>query len=177
MNRKKGGLWKLLSIVWIAVILFLSAQGGDDSHSLSYNLTRFIGGVLHPDFASWSSMVQTEWINGVEELIRKLAHYFEFALLGVFAYLAIDALMRGAKRRKPFNPSKSAFITFYVCAAIATASELIQIFADNRNAGAADVALDCFGILSGMAFILLKTKQRRNTRSTQTKTVLRHRKG
>lgn len=178
MSRRRDALWRLLSVVWTGAILFLAAQEGGKSHSLSTGLARLFGELLHPDFAAWRADVQAEWIGGVEELLRKLAHYFEFAILGALVFFALSALGRSLKSRKPGKPSQCAFMAFYISAMIATASEVLQLSAANRHAGAMDVALDCLGIISGILFLLFKTKRRENAPSGEaTNAVSQRRKG
>ena len=57
MSRRRGALWRLLSVVWTGAILFLAAQEGGKSHSLSTGLARLFGELLHPDFAAWRADV------------------------------------------------------------------------------------------------------------------------
>ncbi len=177
MKHGKGGFLILLCIIWIAVILGLAAQGGEDSHSLSYNVTWLIGSILHPDFSSWSLSVQTDWVSGIESLIRKLAHFSEFALLGALAFFSLHEILKNRKGRKPYQPVKSAFLAFYLCAAIAMLSEMLQIYADNRTASTLDVLLDCFGVICGIMVSYVWVKHHGSAKSAEEAPVSHRRKG
>lgn len=86
-------------------------------------------------------------------LLRKLAHFSEFAALGVC--LGWLCGMQGWHRLLPLGLG---------CAA-ACVDEMIQLFSPGRHAGIADVAIDTSGVLTGMILlaagyaILRKVKQ------------------
>lgn len=76
-------------------------------------------------------------------LIRKLAHFTEFACLG-----ALLAWYFGMRRR-PWA------LGFCLGAAAAAIDETIQIFVPNRGPRLQDVAIDCCGVLTGMILLHL----------------------
>ncbi len=74
-------------------------------------------------------------------LLRKAAHFTEFAALG--ALLAWRFAMEGKGKRLPF-----------LCgAAAACIDETIQIFVPDRGPGLKDVGIDCCGVLTGMVLL------------------------
>lgn len=76
-------------------------------------------------------------------LLRKLAHYTEFACLG-----ALLCWYMGMKGR----PKAGAFL---LGAAAACLDETIQIFVPGRGAGLRDVCIDCCGVVTGMILLQL----------------------
>ena len=76
-------------------------------------------------------------------LVRKAAHFTEFAVLGMlFAWLF------GMLKRKPFWP-------FACGAAAACVDETIQRFIPGRGPSIRDVCIDSCGVLTGMLLIYL----------------------
>lgn len=76
-------------------------------------------------------------------LVRKAAHFTEFAVLGMlFAWLF------GMLKRKPFWP-------FACGAAAACVDETIQRFIPGRGPSIWDVCIDSYGVLTGMLLIYL----------------------
>ena len=76
-------------------------------------------------------------------LLRKLAHFTEFASLGIWC-----AWLWGMLGRKPVYALLSGF-----CAACV--DETIQMFVPNRGPGVLDVMIDTFGVCLGVAALHL----------------------
>ncbi|MCD7928482.1 MAG: VanZ family protein [Oscillospiraceae bacterium] len=96
--------------------------------------------------------------NVTEHLVRKLAHFTEFALLGALSVSLLTLLDRRRVRHL------AAALTFGL--ACAAADETIQIFSDRGNQ-LSDVALDFSGCLTGalivfflaLAFVRLRRRR------------------
>lgn len=97
------------------------------------------------------SQLLTDWLRGAMglapqagvvggglDLLRKAAHFTEFAALG--GLLTWRMTMLGKPKRQ----------AFFLGAAAACIDETIQIFAPDRGPGLMDVALDCTGVAAGM---------------------------
>ena len=76
-------------------------------------------------------------------LLRKLAHFTEFAALGMCLGWLFGMLQKGRVR------------PFFWGAAAACLDEALQAFAPGRAPGAADVLLDCCGVLTGIILLYL----------------------
>ena len=89
-KKSKGGVLPLLIIATLAFIWIHSAMPGDVSSAESGFVYEFLQPVL-------KAILPDEWVT--ELLIRKMAHFCEYALLGVemAAYMAVRA-RTGAKR-------------------------------------------------------------------------------
>jgi len=85
-------------------------------------------------------------------LLRKLAHFTEFTMLGVLL-----SWLFGMLRRKPYWPFLCGFLT-------ACIDETIQCFVPDRGPGIVDVMIDTCGVVTGMlllfaGYAILKRKQ------------------
>ncbi len=80
-------------------------------------------------------------------IIRKSAHFCEFALLGCLSMWT--SYSHNKKIIKNLMPCG------FVCLSTAVADELIQIASKGRSAEVLDVALDFFGALSGALFFIV----------------------
>ena len=87
-----------------------------------------------------------------EHVIRKLAHFVEYAVLG----LELSALFFLNRGRSHVSICLSAVCAFLISAA----DETIQLFAQ-RAAMIKDVLLDCFGAFSGIMLLWLLTKRKK----------------
>ena len=143
-------LWISVCAVWIGLIFLLSSHNGTQSHGLSTSVARIIAKAMYPDFGAWSMTEQTEWIDGMDSLIRKMAHFAEYCALGMFAFPAARALLSSPRRKQPLSAFRCGMIAFYPCMAAAAADEFIQISSAGRVSTAADVILDCAGVVIGI---------------------------
>ena len=93
-----------------------------------------------------------------EHMLRKLAHFGEFAVLGC-ELAALFFLNRGRRLRTAGLSALCALLT-------AAADETIQLFS-GRAAMLTDVLLDFAGALSGIALLWLLTYRRRHAKKTE----------
>ena len=177
MRKKNSALWLILCVVWMMMIFMFSRQDGTTSHGLSESVSRFIGGIMHPGFGSWPVSQQLQWQESFDTLLRKLAHFAEYMLLGILAYLSINGIWNAKKRRKNMSQVMRGLVTFYPCVMIGAADEMIQIFSENRGASVADIVLDCIGALAGILLMMHYRTKKVGGMPATGQTVVRHRKG
>ena len=83
--------------------------------------------------------------NVTDHLVRKLAHFAEYAMLGAL----IGSVLLARKRTSFFHWSYGL-----LCAlAVAVLDESIQLFVDGRGAQVTDILLDTGGSLTGLLLI------------------------
>jgi VanZ family protein len=133
---------------WIAVILMMTATFlfGTDLFSAENTrpIIRWIMKFLFGESAD------QKIIGGGEGLLRKSAHFLEYALLAVLWFRAL----RGDSMQ-PWRLSW-VFLTFLVTVAWATVDELQQAFISTQRTGSPwDVLLDSCGALTGLVLALL----------------------
>lgn len=117
-----------MAVSWLAVvacvvaIFFFSSQNGDDSQNTS-ELFAFL--LRFPEYTA---------------IIRKLAHFLEFATLG---FLISNAFYRTVGNQK-------SLISFLCGALYAASDEFHQLFVDGRAGRLFDIFIDCLGVITGI---------------------------
>ena len=147
MKRKR---W--LTVLVIAYILFIF------SNSLKpADLSSADSGTVLAMVRSMCASVGLDGTVITEHFIRKMAHFSEYALLGILLTLCLKSYGFERERR----------ITFQVITGFAVpfADETIQLFVEGRSGQISDVWLDCSGVLFGTilctaAIVLLDKKER-----------------
>lgn len=130
-------LWVFLAGI-ACMIFFFSSQNGEDSSRMSGRVLKHVIAYLQPAL---------EWVIGrgvsmatMERVVRKLAHFSEYALLG----FCLTLLLREYAWRFP---------RIFAClmgAGYAVTDELHQLLSKGRSASARDVLIDTSGVVAGM---------------------------
>ena len=138
MTEKKKKICCLLIGLNLAFIWGNSLVNGTDSGQLSGGIMAWMNSFLGLGEAGTQML---------HLLIRKAAHFTEFASLGIL--LAWGCCMK--------NCSCRVCLTEPLLAGILTAciDETIQIFVDGRGSSLLDVWVDTFGALTGIGILLL----------------------
>ena len=131
----------LLAAVWMGFIFYMSSQNADTSNEASGRAVRLVEKVFYP---SWESLPGEEYIARHEmltHLVRKMAHFTEYLILGVLLSMVFTTFRIQWKYR--FLPS------FFIGALYALSDEFHQSFVDGRAMEAFDVMIDSGGVLLG----------------------------
>ena len=152
MKRVANIIFIILSIALAITIFIFSSDTGEESGSKSSSITEIILSIFIRDFHSISQEERLGLINNYSFLIRKLAHFTEYAALGFLLY-------------GDFYTSNSSFANkkkVVVCASwllaiiYAAIDELHQKFVAGRGPSIRDVMIDSMGALFGiMVFMLI----------------------
>ena len=143
MTQRKFRLiiYAVLSLGLMCVIFCLSSQPAPQSQSLSdgllYDILVFFG---------FEDEIRIELYG---KLIRKIAHFAEFAALGMSTTLFFAELWpdkHAGRHRRLLYP-------FGICALYAFSDELHQYFVPGRSMQLSDVLLDCAGALAAILFL------------------------
>lgn len=127
-------LFTVLTVLWILVIWGHSLMPADLSKQESRDLLEIL----------------IEWFPFLtDHLIRKAAHFAEYAILGALLFGATQG-----GRRCPSFPPLAGILT-------AMADESIQVFSEGRSGQVSDVWLDFAGflLLWGILYLLSKRKR------------------
>ncbi len=136
----------LLVLAWMAVIYCFSAQNADLSGSISGNVCDGIVTTVNDAFRmNMTEQEVTAAADRMEFPVRKMAHMFEFAVLGIFSFAFFHGVT--TKERRKYLYSVLTVIVY------ASADELHQFFSDGRAARVSDVLIDTAGALIGLAFL------------------------
>lgn len=133
------GFYALASVLTAGFIFYNSIQSPAESGEISGRLAALLQNYLDPN-----GVIGPETFHG---LIRKAAHFLEFALLGLFVGGFSGNLGKLRLRRYVALPMLLTLST-------AVADELLQLFTQ-RGSSVADVALDYAGALFGLGFMAL----------------------
>lgn len=130
-----GGLSRWLPVVvWALVISGLSTDAFSGEHT---------GAVLLPVLRFLLPTAAPETLRAVHEVVRKIAHPTEYAILGWLLARALDQPGRSA--------AALAALAIAFAAAYASLDELHQLFVPSRTAALGDVLLDTTGAAVGAA--------------------------
>lgn len=153
--RNKKVLFTIVYIVLLVLlygaIFSLSAQDGETSGSLSMKVSGKCTEILEDlSGEEWDSQKETEMAEGLEKPLRKMAHFTEYAYMGVLVYLLWAQWL---SKRKSLYVISAAWV--FVSAVL---DEFHQSFVPGRFAGFSDVCIDMFGGIVGVVFVLFVQK-------------------
>lgn len=155
-NRKHLLSW-LAVAAWMVVIFLFSAQTGNDSGDTSGAIVRWFLGLIYPGFDAFGEVRQTEILEFWHTLIRKGAHFTEYAVLAM--------LVANAIRPYPLPARSKRLLPVGVSALYAVTDEIHQYFVPGRACMAADVGIDTCGAIFGTiifwAIALIANSRRR----------------
>jgi VanZ family protein len=148
----------ILLLALYVMIFGFSAQDGEESGSLSQLVTEkcveFFNAVTG---RNWSQMMMESMVEYFEHPVRKLAHFSEYACMGILVYLVWCSWLK----RGRFLYLLTVIWVFLSAAA----DEFHQYFVPGRYASVWDVLLDtcggAFGLLVCIFFTSLIQKKRR----------------
>ena len=137
--------WSVVA-VWMAVIFLLSAQTERQSGSLSGSIVRWFVALLYRGFDTFSMERQNEILEVWHLLIRKGAHFTEYAILSMLIANALR--LRGNLRW---------YLPVMISGLYAVTDEIHQYFVPGRACRLLDMGIDTCGALFGVAMFLLIT--------------------
>ncbi len=127
-------IFPLLTLVWIIVIFSFSLQNGSISSLQSGVITKYIHSLL-------ANININLDIKLLSLIIRKLAHFTEFFILGCLT------------RKSSFDLKRNYLMLFIFL--IPILDEFIQSFIPDRAMSVVDMGIDSLGILFGFIVITL----------------------
>ena len=140
----------LLLVIAVMVMIFcFSAQNGEQSGAMSGRLTTWVLNLIIPDFENFSPEQQEAIRSTVGLIIRKLAHFSEYALLGFSLMLHIAQVQKKITVRLPL------LWAWGIGTLYAATDELHQGFVAGRGPSIVDVMIDSLGVIAGIMLLLL----------------------
>lgn len=127
----------LLVLLWMILIFIMSSFNSTESSNQSGFIVNIISGILN--------------INNIELLsliIRKLAHFSEYFILGMLTYNMFNSY------------NKKTYTSIIICILYAISDEIHQIFVPGRSCQIIDMTIDTLGSLLGI--YLLKSIKKIN---------------
>lgn len=126
----------VLVVFWMALIFTMSSFNSTESSNQSNFIVDIISKILN--------------INNIELLsliIRKLAHFTEYFILGILLSNLI------------LSYNKKAYISIIICILYAISDEIHQIFVPGRSCQILDITIDSLGSILGIYLLLLIKKK------------------
>ena len=154
----------------MALIFFFSAESKEASGDRSTGIVEMITNLLYPDLESMDWNTRMDLIASTHLLVRKLAHFAEFGLLGFLSAWLVAYVNR---RKKWIRAWLEWLIPIVFCLLYAISDEVHQIFS-NRGASVKDVVIDFAGAVTGILLlrailgIVRASKRRRERRKCKT---------
>ncbi len=140
-------LWGAAVLGWMGIIFYFSAQNGEDSSAVSGGITDRLLHLLWRNFDQMTVTGQEQLRGQLTFVVRKGAHFTEYAILGFLVSGFLGSFSIGIFRRVPI-----AWLcgTLYACS-----DELHQMFTDGRSPKLFDLMVDSAGVLTGVGIFLL----------------------
>ena len=149
----------ILTLLVMGMIFYFSAGTGETSSGMSMVITRWIITRLFPRFEKLSEARQNGMITMLHYLVRKAAHFTEFAMLGA----ALRCMLRS------FSVRFSWLLAWAAATGYAALDECHQLFVAGRSGQWLDVCVDsagaAFGAFLAAAIAALIAEHRRNRRT------------
>ena len=123
----------VLLILWLYFIYYMSSHNSTESTIESVVFVTFIMNLFH---------INNKYL--VTLIVRKLAHFIEYFILGIFTVNCFNA----------FNRKKILYISLF-CLIIAILDDCHQLFVPGRSFGYIDIIIDFIGSFSSIYLIKL----------------------
>ncbi len=140
--KSKNCLWKIATIVWVAVIFSFSLRTGEESGGMSLAVLTYILDTFLPGLSGKLDLEMAHLV------LRKMAHFTEYFVLGVLSRFAVQDIKK--KQR--------TILALIFCIGIGVIDETLQLFVNGRVGSVWDVVIDSMGALVG--FILSNRRRK-----------------
>lgn len=148
-NKRTEKLLRLALVLWIGFIWLHSAIPASGSSEES----RVVGNFIRPLLELFLGKG-----NLTDHIVRKLAHFTEYTILGFLMGANVFALTKQVRGRFALPRAAAFFCWSYgllLAMAVALLDESIQIFSPGRSPQVTDVLLDTAGSMVGLIFAKL----------------------
>ena len=142
----------LVALMCLLIFMF-SAQNSGESSMTSGRITGLVLRIFFPRLSEQPFYIQYRVSDTVSTIIRKGAHFSEYAILAQLTFQLLLALPR------PRKDSVCALCGFLFAAIYAATDEFHQSFVPGRAMMAKDVLIDSLGALTGVIIAVIVTKK------------------
>lgn len=134
-------VFALLTIACMVTIFMFSGDNASASSNKSGRVTKTAVETFVKDYDEMSPEKQQSVLDKAEHIVRKLAHFSIYTLLGFLASFTVG-------RRRLFSRKSLGVIVF--CFLYACSDEIHQLFVPGRSGMFTDVLIDTGGAVTGM---------------------------
>ena len=135
-------IFLILILIISSIIFGFSNQNGETSSGISKKIITKIA-----DIVNINNEKRTTFIIEGEKVIRKLAHFGIYTLLGLFS-MSFFATFKISRVKQTVMTTSWGIL-------YASTDELHQLFINGRNASILDVILDTSGVIFGIFIVIL----------------------
>lgn len=129
----------ILLIGVLAFIFYMSSRNAFESNVYNKELVKLLRN-------NWGIDLYGLFGSGyVDVAVRKLGHFFEFLLLSVALYFALNA----------FKIRRATILTIVFCILLGAADEFHQLYVQGRSSSLGDVVIDSMGAITAVSVISL----------------------
>lgn len=152
-NKMKKNILRIILILLLLgtfyIIFGFSSQDGEKSGSLSRRITEKIA-TLIPQIQEKSKLEKENIMNTMESIIRKMAHFSIYTVVGLLLMALVSTYNIKEKNR--------LIISLTTGIIYATSDEIHQSFVPGRSPMITDVVIDTMGVILGILLIILGKK-------------------
>lgn len=153
-KKRSANVFLLLTVVWMAVIFYMSAMQAPRSEGLSSGIARAGLKTFFPVYEKMETNEQYTLLTEADGTIRKAAHFAEYLLLGLFmgktVFRAYPQNRVYAEERAFLRREACAAILLLFCFLYALSDEYHQMFVSGRSPRMLDVFIDALGAQAGI---------------------------
>ena len=145
------------ALLLLGIIFGFSAQTGEDSGSLSFQISLFLVQLFSP-FLPAADTHEILWQRAetIHLFVRKAAHMTEYFLLTLSLHLPMLTCFK-----ERFSSKSRLWIVFLLTLFFAATDEFHQSFVAGRSGNVIDVCIDSVGILSATLLIYVISLKKR----------------
>lgn len=164
MKRSINFIFIVLTVLLAIVIFLFSSDTGDESGSKSSRVTDLILSIVIDDYKNMSEIEKEELVEKYSFIVRKLAHFSEYAALGFLIYGCFYTSNLSVKDKSTLM----VFLPWIMATLYASTDELHQMFVAGRGPSIIDVSIDSMGAFFGvwvfslLSFVISKIKTKNN---------------
>lgn len=139
-------------IFWAICIFVLSSFSAPDSSSQSNFFVRPL-----------QTLAPTASPHTLTKIVRKIAHFTEYALLGLLSIITFYTYVnRKTPHLKPNYRLRPILTLVFICALYSVTDELHQSLIPGRSPQPTDVMIDTIGVITGITMFLVFTKHHKS---------------
>ncbi len=141
----------LFVLINMIIIFRLSAESKEESGERSTGVVAFFLPILHPEYDTLSYNDKLAAMEDTHRIVRKMAHFLEYALLG-FLFTSLLLYLNRRIRRARVAKWATWMVPPLFCLIYAISDEVHQIFSE-RGPSVRDVLIDFAGAIAGYLLI------------------------
>ncbi len=141
--KNKKIIFTIMTLLWVALIFSFSIQPGEVSGDISGLFLQKVLEWFTPGLFEQLETMPQEQLDMWHTVLRKCAHFTEFAVLGVLSSLTLFQT----------KVSRRVLMAIVFCLVVASMDETLQLFVDGRAGRFVDVMIDETGALTGIIMI------------------------